>query len=173
MKQEGVNQITAQLSHPLSTFWLPAVFLCTYSAAMTTLPFELRALTEQPPTPVPSPALPGFFQPVPQKCWTPWTKDKPFTISSPMTKQTVQDLSHTLHLLKEVESRLFRYTIYHFVVGFFFLTNLIVCILIQTCFCCVIQLTMAIMFFVSRCWVLHFLRAATICLWLEVWLFFK
>lgn len=36
-----------------------------------------------------------------------------------MTKQTVQDLSHILHLLKEVESRLFRYTIYHFV-GFFF-----------------------------------------------------
>lgn len=39
------------------------------------------------------------------------------------------------------------------------------------CFCCVIQLTMDIMYFISRCWVLHFLRAATICLWLEVWLF--
>lgn len=41
------------------------------------------------------------------------------------------------------------------------------------CFCCVIQLTMDIMHFVSRCWVLHFLRVATICLWLGVWLFFK
>lgn len=143
---------------------------CALTLLQRPQPFELGAPTEQPPAPVPSPALPGFFQPIPAVLKT---MSKGLAIHNFYPHEKANSSGSQSHISPfergskpsfQVQNLLF--------CGFFFpyeSDSLHSCT--DRCFCCVIQLTMDIMYFVSRCWVLHFLRAATICLWLEVWLF--
>lgn len=126
-----MNQITAQPSHPLNTFWLPADFLCPHSAITTTQPFELGAPTEQPPAPVPSPALPGFFQPIPAVLKT-MSKGLAIHNFYPHEKANSSGSQSHISPFERGSKSSFQVQNLLFCGVFFFLMNLIVCILVQT-----------------------------------------